>query len=91
MRNKSRRDEVLLPVRFNDGKDIPDEVLGEAVNEIVEEFGAVTLLQRNRPGALAARGDALPRRPRSPGGRCSGHGEEPEMDESLQGAMERAP
>jgi hypothetical protein len=33
---------VLLPVRFNDGNDIPEELLAEAVNEIVEQFNAVT-------------------------------------------------
>ena len=41
MSSKSRRFEVLLPVRFNDGRDIPEELLGEAVNEIVSQFGAV--------------------------------------------------
>jgi len=29
-------------VRFNDGTDIPAELLGEAVNEIVEHFNAVS-------------------------------------------------
>ena len=38
MKSKSRRYEVLLPVRFNDGKEVPDELLGEAVNEIVDQF-----------------------------------------------------
>jgi hypothetical protein len=33
---------VLLPVRFNDGTDVPEELLGEAVNEIVEQFNAVS-------------------------------------------------
>jgi len=42
MKSKSRRYEVLLPVRFNDGRDVPEELLGEAVNEIVEQFNAVT-------------------------------------------------
>ena len=42
MKSKSRRYEVLLPVRFNDGKEVPDELLGEAVNEIVDQFNAVT-------------------------------------------------
>ena len=36
MKNKSRRYEVLLPVRINDGRDIPDTTLDEAVIEIVE-------------------------------------------------------
>jgi hypothetical protein len=42
MKSKSRRFEVLLPVRFNDGQDIPDEMLGEAMTEIVSKFGAVS-------------------------------------------------
>ncbi len=42
MKSKSRRYEVLLPIRFNDGSDLPEEVLGEAVNEIVAHFGAVS-------------------------------------------------
>lgn len=42
MSSKLRRFEVLLPVRFNDGRDVPDELLGEAVNEIVDRFGAVS-------------------------------------------------
>jgi hypothetical protein len=29
-------------MRFNDGKDVPDELLGEAVNEIVDQFNAVS-------------------------------------------------
>jgi hypothetical protein len=41
MSSKWRRFEVLLPVRYNDGRDVGDELLGEAVNEIVGEFGAV--------------------------------------------------
>ena len=42
MKSKSRRYEVLLPVRFNDGTDVPEELLGEAVNEIVAQFNAVS-------------------------------------------------
>ena len=42
MKSKSRRYEVLLPVRFNDGNDVPEALLGESINEIVEQFGAVT-------------------------------------------------
>jgi hypothetical protein len=42
MKSKSRRYEVLLPIRFNDGRDVPEGLLGEALNEIVEQFGAVS-------------------------------------------------
>lgn len=42
MKSRFRRYEVLLPVRFNDGSDVPEELLAEAVNEIVVQFGAVS-------------------------------------------------
>jgi hypothetical protein len=42
MKSASRRYEVLLPVRFNDGTSVPEELLGEAVNEIVDQFNAAT-------------------------------------------------
>jgi hypothetical protein len=50
MSSKSRRYEVLLPVRFNDGRDVPDELLGEAVNEIVGQFGAVSFHKQTIEG-----------------------------------------
>jgi hypothetical protein len=50
MPSKSRRYEVLLPVRFNDGNDVPEELLGEAVNEIVEQFNAVTFYKEAAEG-----------------------------------------
>ena len=46
MSSKSRRFEVLLPVRFNDGREIPEELLGEAVNEIVSQYGAVSFYKQ---------------------------------------------
>jgi hypothetical protein len=42
MRKKWRRYEVLLPRRFNDGRAVPRAWLAEAVDEIVERFGAVS-------------------------------------------------
>jgi len=42
MSNKLRRFEILLPLQFNDGRDIPDDWLAEAVLEIVEHFGAAS-------------------------------------------------
>jgi hypothetical protein len=50
MKSKSRRYEVLLPVRFNDGRDVPDELLGDAVNEIVAQFSAVTFYKETAEG-----------------------------------------
>ena len=42
MKNKWRRYEVLLPVRFNDGRPIPDESLADAMNEVVAQFDAAS-------------------------------------------------
>jgi hypothetical protein len=42
MPSKWRRYEILLPLQFNDGENIPDEWLGEANAEFVEHFGAAS-------------------------------------------------
>lgn len=42
MSSRWRRFEVLLPLRFNDGREVPGEWLAEAVLEIVGEFGAAS-------------------------------------------------
>ena len=42
MSSKWRRFEVLLPLQFNDGRDVPGEWLAEAVLEIVDHFGAAS-------------------------------------------------
>jgi hypothetical protein len=40
MKSKWRRFEVLLPLQFNDGRDVPSEWLAESVLEIADHFGA---------------------------------------------------
>jgi hypothetical protein len=42
MRNKLRRFEVLLPTQFNDGRDVPDELIAGAIDEIIAQFGTVS-------------------------------------------------
>ncbi len=42
MNNKLRRFEILLPLQFNDGREVPADWLAEAVLEIVENFGAAS-------------------------------------------------
>lgn len=42
MSSQYRRYEVLLPLRFNDGQPIPDELLGETLLELEEQFGAAS-------------------------------------------------
>jgi len=42
MNSNWRRFEALLPLRFNDGREVPGELLAAAVLEIVDHFGAAT-------------------------------------------------
>lgn len=42
MASNWRRFEVLLPLQFNDGRDVPADWLAEAVLEIVDRFGAAS-------------------------------------------------
>jgi len=42
MNSKWRRFEVLLPLQFNDGREVLAEWLAEAVLEIVDHFGAAS-------------------------------------------------
>lgn len=42
MSSRWRRFEVLLPLQFNDGREVPSEWLAEAVLEIVAHFGAAS-------------------------------------------------
>ena len=43
MSGKWRRFEVLLPLQFNGGRDVPLELLGDAVLDAVDRFGAASL------------------------------------------------
>jgi hypothetical protein len=51
MRNRWRRFEVLLPLQFNDGADVPEEMLGEAVFEVVEHFNGASFETQRVLGA----------------------------------------
>lgn len=37
-----RRFELLLPLRFNDGQPVPDELIAEMLLELRQQFGAVS-------------------------------------------------
>ena len=50
MRNKLRRYELLLPARDNNGQEFPEELLGEAVMEIVKQFSAVSYYKNAAEG-----------------------------------------
>jgi hypothetical protein len=38
----SRRYEILLPLRFNDGQSVPDELISDTLTELENRFGAVS-------------------------------------------------
>lgn len=42
MPNRLRRFEILLPLQFNDGREIPPELVADATLELVDHFGAVS-------------------------------------------------
>ena len=42
MSSSLRRYEILLPLQFNDGTEIPADFLSEAIFEAVDKFGAVS-------------------------------------------------
>jgi hypothetical protein len=47
---------VLLPHRFNDGRPVPNAWLGEAVNEITNQFKAVEFERRKVEGRWLSKG-----------------------------------
>jgi hypothetical protein len=64
MSSKWRRFEVLLPLRFNDGRDVPGEWIADAVLEIVDQFGAASYETQKveghwRQGAITYRDDLV--------------------------------
>jgi hypothetical protein len=42
MSSTLRRYEILLPLRFNDGKPVPDELVGQTILDIRQQFAAVS-------------------------------------------------
>jgi hypothetical protein len=64
MSSSWRRFEVMLPLRFNDGRDVPAEWLAEAVLEVVDYFGAASYETQKveghwRHGGIAYRDDLV--------------------------------
>jgi hypothetical protein len=42
MSRSLRRFEILLPLRFNDGQSVPDDIVTDALLELEQRFGAVS-------------------------------------------------
>src|SRR3990167_7400666 len=57
MNKPYRRYEVLLPLRFNDGKAVPDELIADTLLELEERFGAVSCDSQTTHGHWRHAGD----------------------------------
>lgn len=42
MSDQFRRFEVLIPLRFNDGREVPDDLIVDSILELETQFGAVS-------------------------------------------------
>jgi hypothetical protein len=42
MSGSFRRFEILLPLRFNDGRPVPEELLAETLTDLEQQFGSVS-------------------------------------------------
>ncbi len=52
MSNKLRRFEILLPLQFNDGREVSTDLLAETVLEIVDKFNAASYETQKRSKAI---------------------------------------
>ena len=57
MSSKWRRYEVLIPLQLNDGSDVPEELLSDAVFEILDHFQGVAFENLNLVGHWLHEGD----------------------------------
>ncbi len=64
MNSRWRRFEILLPLQFNDGREVPSEWLAEAVLEVVDHFGAASYETQKVERSLALQRNSLSRQPR---------------------------
>lgn len=54
--SKSRRFEILLPLKFNDGRAVPDDLISTTLAEIEAHFGAVSWETQIIQGAWNSQG-----------------------------------
>jgi hypothetical protein len=52
-----RRFEVLLPLRFNDGRNIPNELIGETILELRQKFSGISSETQTIHGEWEFRGE----------------------------------
>ena len=53
---RMRRFEILLPTEFNDGREVPPELLERAIKEVVDRFGAASEEPESVEGHWKTRG-----------------------------------
>ena len=52
-----RRFEILLPLRFNDGQPVPDDLLAETFLELRKKYGAVSAVTQTIQGQWSHQGE----------------------------------
>ncbi len=55
-----RRYEILLPLAFNDGSPVPEELIAESVGELKQQFGALSLETQRIEGLWPRHGHSQP-------------------------------
>jgi hypothetical protein len=59
MSRSLRRYEILLPLRFNDGQPVPDELVADTLLELEQQFGAVSTETQTIRGLWRHEGQAF--------------------------------
>jgi hypothetical protein len=59
MNTSFRRFEVLLPLRFNDGGPVPNELIADTILELREKFGAVSCETQTIHGVWSHEGNVF--------------------------------
>jgi hypothetical protein len=59
MSSKFRRFEILLPLRFNDGRPVPGELIADTLIELEQQFGAVSSETQTIQGLWRHQGQAF--------------------------------
>jgi hypothetical protein len=58
MDSPSRRYEVLLPLRFNDGTPVPNELISETLQDLESRFGSVSFESQTIRGQWTHQGES---------------------------------
>jgi hypothetical protein len=59
MNDPHRRYEILLPLRFNDGKPVPEELIGQTFADLERQYGALSWESQTIHGKWRYQGEAF--------------------------------